>query len=269
MEQTIVLNQRPKATEESKWQNSYDYVLSLDPAKSADWFGVALFKFVEDKYLLEALTRWKMLSYADALTRIISIVQRLHGRVCIFVDRGGPGEPFIDLLEQEIGQTVDVFAIQITGGYTPKQTGRVFSVPKSSLVYTSQVIIENQRLIVPSNLKHWEEATAEFEVFSAKSTPSGDTLAYEALRSGQHDDLVLAVIMGLWLCEKVFPASKTASSGSQTDVYSSPGVMYDVDSQFLSQPEFDEMLNDPSGNFTPGLPNTEDCRRKLRGTEVW
>jgi hypothetical protein len=104
----------------------------------------------------------------------------------------------------------------------------------------------------------------EFATFSRKATPSGN-MTYEALRSSQHDDIVLSVLMGLYVADKIYPLMDDSGSGNnETHVVSmSDGGM--IDGLFISRVDYDDILN-PSGSHV--LEDFTTSRKRMRG-EVW
>lgn len=77
-----------------------------------------------------------------------------------------------------------------------------FNVPKTHLVSTLNAVYQSRRISVPYDLPFRKEYEKELEHFEPKQTASG-AMTYEAAQESVHDDLVMAVSMILWYCEKV------------------------------------------------------------------
>lgn len=71
------------------------------------------------------------------------------------------------------------------------------TVPKTNLVSHVQALLQSGRLRIARELPLAEELLAEAAVFTPKYTESGN-LTFEAWRSGDNDDLVLAVALACW-----------------------------------------------------------------------
>lgn len=167
---------------------------------------------------------------------------------------------------------LEVYKLLITGRQTPKFEDCKLLIPKETLVYNAVVLLEHGRLIIQPDLKLASEARKEFENFRSRpSSTDSQNLSYEALHSkDSYDNLVLAIITGLYFSSVVSPAIRTSDS-SQTHAASFRGNYSERfrDESLGFQPsDFDELLVE-GGGYCPNLPGTDDIRRKMRGTEVW
>lgn len=133
-------------------------------------------------------------------------------RVELVVDASGVGAPVIDALNDAglnptpviITSGVDVHRRE-AGGYT---------CPKMDLVTVIQLLLEQQRLQIPTTLPHAETLAAELRNFKYDFTPSGK-MRFGAGPSGgedvlwrgdgSHDDLVLATALAAWHAERQAP----------------------------------------------------------------
>jgi hypothetical protein len=93
--------------------------------------------------------------------------------------------------------------ILITGGNRPKQDGLVWSVPKKDLAGIVQVLVGSR----PTRLKYWSKLKLlplllkelqNFQIRLKKETGNEEF----GHRTGQHDDIVLALQMACWMAEK-------------------------------------------------------------------
>jgi hypothetical protein len=124
----------------------------------------------------------------------------------IAVDQTGVGRAIVEQIEVELEKArndrpaVDLIGIQITGGHA--ETVVSFgerNVAKVQLVSTLQAILP--RLTVAKELPHSATLVAELKAFRVKITASrNDT--FESWREKDHDDLVLAVALALWLSDR-------------------------------------------------------------------
>ena len=117
----------------------------------------------------------------------------------LVVDSTGLGQPIVDFLKQAGCHPT---AIVIHGGDHVIRVRRdQYRTPKRDLVGVTQVALQNRRLRIAAGLPHAETLRREFESFRVKISLSGRD-AYAAgtdWRSNPHDDLLLAVTMGVWL----------------------------------------------------------------------
>ena len=109
------------------------------------------------------------------------------------MDYGGPGRPVYDQLRMVGLRPV---AIGITGGSEPNRTSNGWNAPKRDLVTATQSMLLDSRLRIASGLEHAETLIEELRDYRVKISPTGHD-SYDA-RSGQHDDLILAVALCCW-----------------------------------------------------------------------
>jgi hypothetical protein len=89
----------------------------------------------------------------------------------------------------------------IGGGHTVSRDADLnYRVAKVQLVSVLQAMLSSHRLKIATGLPETGILVAELKTFSAKITAAGNE-KYEALRERDHDDMVLAVAMALWLAE--------------------------------------------------------------------
>lgn len=113
----------------------------------------------------------------------------------LVVDATGVGLPVADLLRAR-GLPCKLIPVWITAGTTPSLGKGVVNVPKSVLVSVAQSLFQTGRLRIVPTLPLAPLLREELQNFQEKITPAAN-LTFEA-RSGQHDDLVLAVAIAAW-----------------------------------------------------------------------
>jgi hypothetical protein len=132
--------------------------------------------------------------------------------------QAGLGQPIVDFLNQAGCHPT---AIVIHGGDHVIRVRRdQYRTPKRDLVGVTQVALQNRRLRIAAGLPHADTLRREFESFTVKISLSGRD-AYAAgtdWRSNPHDDLLLAVTMGVWLGEER-ARSPTAASARPLEAY--------------------------------------------------
>jgi len=116
------------------------------------------------------------------------------------VDETGVGAPVVDLFRQaELNATL--YPVHITGGSTINHDRGVEYVPKRDLVSVVQVALQTDKLKVASALPEARTLVRELQDFQVKITEAAND-TYVAWREGTHDDLVLAVALGLYVGKK-------------------------------------------------------------------
>lgn len=148
------------------------------------------------------------MSYPDMVQRVIKITQTPAMADCkLVIDATGVGRPVVDMLRSA---RVPLFPVMITAGMKETfdtDTG-FWHVPKRELVSKVQVVLGHGRLRF-AKLPESETIKREFQNFKLKMTAKGNE-TYEAWRSGDHDDLVLAVALAVYFGERY--RSNTTSS---------------------------------------------------------
>jgi hypothetical protein len=158
------------------------------------------------EYWLQHLRRWQLgTKYSTIAEDVGELTRRRPFReteTTLVVDRGGVGEAVFEQIEDEAGGgPVELQGITITGGKSVTRAGPGhLRVPKRDLVAALQVAVQNEEIRAASELELWPTLRSEMESFTAEITETGhDT--YEA-RQGEHDDLVLALALPMWLARR-------------------------------------------------------------------
>jgi hypothetical protein len=95
-------------------------------------------------------------------------------------------------------------AVTITGGDTQTQADAAsWRVPKRDLVGALQVLLQQGRLKIASQLEHAETLRRELMNFRVKVNVTTGHDSYEAWREGDHDDLVLAAALAAWRATRI------------------------------------------------------------------
>jgi len=147
-------------------------------------------------FLVRHLERVRHISYSAIVQRVADLLQRpplADAGVALLVDYGGPGRPVVDMLDQA---GLHPTCIAIHGGQDVTVDGRIKRVPKRDLVVATQTALQDGRLRIASGLEHAATLTKELADYRVKISATGHD-HYDA-RTGQHDDLVLAVAMAVW-----------------------------------------------------------------------
>ncbi len=171
-------------------------------------FGGISYEDIALEYQLLFLERIELgTAYHRIVDRIGGILrdEDLRGETMVVPDATGVGVPIIQMM-RERGVT-PMTPISIHGGMTvsPNDFGG-YSVPKRDLVTALTIVVQSRRLRVASDVKYRAQLVHEMQSFTLKTTKSGND-TYEALMEKDHDDLVMALAMAIWLAERRKPAS--------------------------------------------------------------
>jgi hypothetical protein len=180
------------------------YFLGLDLGQARDFTALAVLERNgsgrEAEFHARHLQRWPLGTSYPQIVRDLSALLGHQAFASTFptlaVDQTGVGAAVVDILRQA-GPRARLVPVHITGGDQVTQEGGVTRVPKRDLVSVTQTALQTGRLKVAAALPEAETLQRELQNFQVKVTlAANDT--YGAWREGTHDDLVLAVALGLW-----------------------------------------------------------------------
>lgn len=140
------------------------------------------------------------MSYPDMVARVLRMMETPALRDCrLVVDATGVGRPVVDMFR---ASRVVLFPVIITSGSEDSyhdDTG-MWHIPKRELVSNVQIVLGHGRLRF-AKLPESDVIRREFQNFKLKITASRNA-TYEAWRTGDHDDLVLAVALAVYFGER-------------------------------------------------------------------
>jgi hypothetical protein len=118
----------------------------------------------------------------------------------LVVDQTGVGRALVDMLKQAKtgGRVVPV---TITAGINVRLVEGNYHVPKKELVTCLQLILQGRRLKIALTMPDVDTLVEELQNFRVKITPAANEV-FGAWREGEHDDLVLAVVLACWWAER-------------------------------------------------------------------
>jgi hypothetical protein len=116
----------------------------------------------------------------------------------LVMDSTGVGRAVVDMARERGLKPV---ALEITAGMDVTQGQGCLRVPKRQLVSVGQVQLQTDRLQISNKLRHARTLVDELLRFKVKIDPITAHDSYGTWREGEHDDLVLAVLLALWWAE--------------------------------------------------------------------
>lgn len=210
------------------------HYIGLDLGKSQDPSAIAVVERRDyaERPLPELVVRYltqfhlgtSYIRVQDDITRMTASKKLQHA--VLVADATGPGAPVMDQFREA---DVPLLAVIIGGGESrahrlPDGTWRV---TKKDLVGVLQVLLAQRRLIVPESLGSITEMLkAQLRGMQTKITKAGNE-TFEH-RSGEHDDLALALALACWAAERTAGAlGDQRDDENQTDVAKAPeGVFW-------------------------------------------
>jgi hypothetical protein len=187
------------------------YFCALDLGQQADYSALAFLErrgFSPETYTFDCrhLHRWQLRTgFPDIVTDTVrwmnseQLNKGVYSRTTLAVDKTGVGAPVTDLFQRE-KMHARLVPIVITGGDQVTKDGSTVRVPKRNLVSGVSVALQTGKLKFSEELPLTKTLTAELQNFKAKISDSGND-SYGAgaeWRTGNNDDLVLALAMALW-----------------------------------------------------------------------
>lgn len=193
------------------------YILSLDLGQTSDPSALVLMdhkrdiaaRQARDYFNVRNLKRYRLqTAYTTIAEDVKSIMERpeLEGRCTLVIDRTGVGRPVFDIF-RHLG--LKPIGITIMAGQTVKIVPGGYNVPKRDLAMCGQVLLQSGRLTFEKRAgREVETLKGELQNFQLKITTAGND-TYEAWRENDHDDLVLALLQGVWWGSRAEKVSAT------------------------------------------------------------
>jgi hypothetical protein len=183
------------------------YTLGIDPGQANDPTALALIRHPLQPnavYELQALHRFRLgTAYPTLVDRTMNRVAQppLARLTRIAIDATGVGAPVVDLFKHHPHAPVDIYAVTITSGTNTGGSGYRPTVPKRDLIQTTAVVLQQRRLRIPTTLPDTPQLLEELRNYRIKLSDTGHD-RYEPASSQDHDDLLLALSLALWLAEQ-------------------------------------------------------------------
>jgi phage terminase large subunit-like protein len=178
------------------------FTVGVDLGQVSDFTAIAAIEETDERaYRVRHLERMRHVPYPDIVARIRTLVAQLPEPPSIAVDATGVGRPVVDML-READIPGDLYAITLTGGSAVTRGDNLERhVPKRDVASTVAILLQTGRLKVSLRIPDASVLLHELMNFRVKINVNANE-TYEAWRESDHDDLVLAVGLALWLKER-------------------------------------------------------------------
>ncbi len=165
-------------------------------------------------YAVNYLRRWALGSpYPDIVADLAALIDTprprsnvypLHG-CTLGVDECGVGRGVLDIIRRA-NLRASLVPVLVTAGHdaTPAPSGGGWHLPKKQLMSAPLALLQENRLRIKGDLPQADTLRKEFLSYSTKVSAAG-SLTLEPLRSGQHDDILFATAIAVWLGENMPP----------------------------------------------------------------
>lgn len=187
------------------------FAVGVDLGQVRDFTAIAIAERLDAErvWAIRHLQRFELgTPYPEIVEEVRVLMNRspLRGESVLAVDATGVGRPVFDLLRLA-GMGCRVTGILITGGdvATPDKALSGYKVPKRDIVGILQLLFQQRRLKISPRLREAEAFLKELRDFKVRISDSTGNDSYGAWRSGEHDDLVLAAGIGIWLGNRYMP----------------------------------------------------------------
>jgi hypothetical protein len=182
-----------------------ELIVGLDLGQVSDSSALALIEKTpsegqEPTFAATYLHRWPVgTPYPKIVEGVVKMFEsdvfKQPERPTLAIDATGLGRPVADLFKAA-RLPARFMPIIITGGHEVNIKGGMCYVPKRLLVSTVQVLLQTRRFKFAGQLPEAATLISEMQSFQLTITEAAND-TYEG-RRGAHDDLLLAVALGLW-----------------------------------------------------------------------
>ena len=186
------------------------FLLGLDLGREVDFSALAVAELVGDRYDVRYLARWKperrdLGDVVHTLADLLEEKPQLRDGALVFDASGGRvGKPFqARLVGSIVARLVPVYPVVVTHGWRPaNQRGSDLTIfaPKAALVDVFTKTMEADRIRV-ADLPLTPMLRAELAAYQQRTGPGG--LPEWGARKGQHDDLLSAAMLAVWIGERL------------------------------------------------------------------
>lgn len=180
------------------------YWIGFDCGQARDYSALAILRKAGKRYDVAHLERLPLdMAYPKQIEHVFKIMHRKpldRANKVLAIDYTGVGRPVVDLAQD---RGLNPIGIAISGGnsFNWNEEHNRATVPKRDLVSLMQIFAQNDRLKIAQGLQTGPILAAELQSFKVKIDVRTAHDSYGAWREGEHDDLILATSIALWIAE--------------------------------------------------------------------
>jgi hypothetical protein len=141
-------------------------------------------------------------SYEEVAQRVAWLARspELADRCAVVIDATGVGAPVVEMVRRARAGC-QMVPVVITAGESETHGGGYQRLPKKDLIAGLQISVEQGELRIAENLEEGDTLLEEMRSMRVNVGPTGRE-KFGATAAGSHDDLVLAVALGVWWLRK-------------------------------------------------------------------
>jgi hypothetical protein len=186
--------------------NKQRYLFGLDVGQAHDPTALAIVEHEtrtrEPIYNVRELYRYPLGTPYPVISDQISERLRaapLARNSLVAIDATGVGAPIVDLIKSH-RDIYDIYSITITAGTAVNKTGYQLTIPKRDLITKTAILLQQNRIRIAASLRDTPALLNELRNYRIKTSDSGHH-TYAPANSSDHDDLLLALSLALWIGE--------------------------------------------------------------------
>ena len=185
------------------------YFVGWDIGQSQDYSAVAVLKKTDTgNYVVNHLERLPLgMSYPDQIDHVYGLVNRkpLAGAdTTVCLDKTGVGAPVYDTTRKK---GINAVGLTLHGGDSVSwdEDRMVVKAPKRDVIGCLVVLAQCGSIKIAKGLPYGDTLLKELRDYQIKFNPNTANVSFGNGREAEHDDLVLAVAIPLWIAENRYP----------------------------------------------------------------
>jgi hypothetical protein len=151
------------------------------------------------------------------------------GNVTVVPDANGVGEVVIEIMRKHNVPDIHPVTTFGRGEQTTMMRNGWYSVPKRDVAMNLVSLHEQDRMRVSRSIPHYDLWKKELAAFRRTVSEKTGHDSYEAMREGDHDDLVMASALALWYAVKFTQNTFRIREGPQKADQRGPKGLVDYD----------------------------------------
>ena len=188
------------------------FFVGWDVGQSQDYSAVAVLKKTDaGNYVVNHLERLRLgMDYPSQIEHVFNLVNRkpLAGAdTTVCLDKTGVGAPVYDATRKK---GINAAALTLHGGdsVTWDEDRMAVKAPKKDVIGCLLVLAQCGSIKIAKGVPHGDTLLKELRDYKIRFNPNTANVSFGNGREAEHDDLVLAVAIPLWIAENRYPWPK-------------------------------------------------------------